>query len=218
MKVTESIMIFVLLLLCQSRSTGQVYQFGAAVGLNLENTRLKYLSPEYVYPYYFDPVLTWSSNLVLSYKGKRRLGLSLEPGYIQKGGNYRQFLFLPDRTVRFKVNYFQMPVLFDWYLSKRFCLSIGPEVGYLINFKTEERGVSNNYTNCLDRRVELAGVLGVQYEIANRLYLALRFSRSLTYYTRIIFFTQTHEKPYTPSSHAFNEYLQFSVRYKWACL
>jgi hypothetical protein len=78
-------------------------------GLDVANAHR--VRPEF-YDRYFYPMITFNVNGYAGYKSAGFWGLSVEPGFIQKGGNRDPSLKSEeDNYVRYQLNYIQVPFL-----------------------------------------------------------------------------------------------------------
>lgn len=92
------------------------------------------------------------------------------------------------------LSYLELPVLLGGRLSERFALEIGPGFGFLMGYKEQEKGTltvtdaEGTVVTSLDseyndtrglRKIEVAGVVGLNYRANNGLDLGLRYWHGL---------------------------------------
>lgn len=133
---------------------------------------------------------SFNINGYLGYNLNPKFGLSIEPGYIQKG------------IYNFKLNYIQVPTLFDYYVTDKFFVNIGPEFAYLLNS-----------SNIFDNRFEISGMIGLNYNFYKNFDLGLSYSRAFTHYMSGGIINNINESP-NDISYFYNNYLQLKVRVK----
>lgn len=133
-----------------------------------DNTRIYY------------PMVSFNANAYLGYKPGNRLGISLEPGFIQKGGIYKSPFNENAEDVRVQLNYTQIPALFDIYISNRLFFTLGPEFAGMVSAKAKSKSGSNSIYKLYDRHSEISGMAGFNYSILEFLDIGLRYSHALT--------------------------------------
>ena len=201
-------MLFGLLLFSGMKLCSQNFKFGFIAGMDIAKSYLKD-KPDIQNLDYF-PMISYNLNGYIGYKSSRLWGLSVEPGFIQKG-----FVFKNEQygNIRSQINYIQLPMLLDIYLTKKICLSAGPEIAYMINAKLKDKvnpGSGNN-TDSYDKRFELSGIIGLNYKITEKIGVNFRYNRGLTYTRELTQFANLVNSNDIPKE--YNQYFQLSVRY-----
>jgi hypothetical protein len=178
----------------------QDFKYGIQSGLVLTNIYSKSKPKNDVFDNWYNPMLSYCINGYVGYKGKSFFGISAEPGFIQKGGivNYNQDT--KDDDERLNYNYIQLPVLADFYLIKRLKISLGSEFSFLTNPDNIEK-------------FEMSGLLGLSFDLNNKLDLGLRYSRGFTS-TSSILLTDEFGNPTDDYYKEYNQYLAVFVRFK----
>jgi hypothetical protein len=205
---TKTINILLGLLLASGLSANaQNLKFGILAGFDVANSHLMNKPKWYDSRVYY-PMISFNLNGYVGYKNSGFWGLSAEPGFIQKGGRQKGI----DENIRFQINYLQLPILLDLYISDKFFISIGPEFSFLINSKAKSTHSSNTIEDIYDKWFELSGLVGVNYQLTDKLDIGMRYNHGLTYTSKItftdIFGNQLAEiKEY-------NQYFQLIVRFK----
>lgn len=108
-----------------------------------------------------------------------KLDVGFEILYFQKGSRKKAKPDIGDYvTYLLRLNYFEVPVLLHWKLSKRFTIDAGPAVGALISSREEdEYGEIANTRPFNKYEVGIMG--GLSVKLANRFYFNFRGANSL---------------------------------------
>ena len=155
----------------------QEFKYGFEAGFDIANSHVTNL-PKGGRLYY--PMISYNFNGYLGFNTNGMIGVSIEPGFIQKGG-----LQKGNPDIRFQNNYIQIPILVDFYVTDRIFISIGPEFSYLMNAKAKLTNISNDITQLYDRRKELSALVGLNYNFYKWLAVGFRYNHGLTYTTKI---------------------------------
>ncbi len=157
----------------------------------------------------YAPMMAFNVNAYLGYRISEKFGISLEPGFIQKGST----VYEPSvGKFQMRENCFQMPVLLECFLFDKLFVSVGPELSYLINGYDVLRGEVYNNTDWYNNRLELSGVIGVNYRISDHVDIGLRYNHGITYTTQITLTDQ--DGNVVGASNEYNQYGQILVRYR----
>jgi hypothetical protein len=186
----------------------QDFKVGALAGFDVTNARMTDLPDGGGFSGFYDPMISFNINGYVGYKSSGFMGLSLEPGFIQKGGREKY----EGDYMRFQLNYLQMPVLADFYLTDKLFISIGPEVGYMINAKAKFKASSNDISEMYDNKFELSGLLGFNYTIIKNFDIGIRYNHGITYTTKISI--NDVNGNFIGSTRVYNQYFQLVVRFK----
>ncbi len=194
-----------LLLFSGMKLYSQDFKFGFIAGMDIAKSYLKDMPDIQNADYY--PMISYNLNGYIGYKSSRIWGLSVEPGFIKKG-----FIFKNEYgNIRSQINYIQLPILMDIYLTKKVCLSLGPEIAYMINAKLKDTEHSGSNTDSYHKRFELSGNIGLNYEITEKIGVNFRYNRGLTYTRELTQFANLVNSNDIPKE--YNQYFQLSVRY-----
>lgn len=203
--------IFMMQLFC---AQGQSFQYGVIGGLDMADIGMVNFPSEIDATKMYNPIVAYNFNGYLEYKSKSFWGIAIEPGFAQKGGTqifcYYNFdtNYTNNYNVTIRLNYFQVPVLCNVYLTDKFYFSLGAEFAYLINSTTKETDVANtiqsehsnidyrfnylpydhtqngsyykNNTNNFEKHNDFSGLLGVNYKITKYADVGLRYSYSFS--------------------------------------
>jgi hypothetical protein len=196
----------------------QKLKYGLIAGFDVANdqvtNKLKFDDSRVYYP-----LLSYNFNLYLGYKSSGFLGFSIEPGYIKKGG-VRKDVFehsfssgtLFQGDINYHLNYIQVPILVDFYILPKLFISIGPELSYMINAKGIYNDSPKDISDMYDRKFELSGIIGVNYNIIKNLDIGLRYNHGLSYITKIRWTDENGN--YLMQSTEYTQYFQMILRFK----
>ena len=223
MKKTTLITFLILVLFARTNAqeTNKIYGFQA--GINLVNIQIKdkyeiYGTDEDLISY--NPVLSFNVNAYIEFQREGIWHLSLEPGFIRKGAIENRFGNTED--YRLILNYIQIPILANFKIHKRTSLSIGPEIGYLINARIKEKGISNpsedishSYTDYQRFWLELTGLIGLNYEIFDNTEIGIRYNHGILHNNRSVWYSHPiGGQPTGTIVKENNQYIQILFRYK----
>jgi hypothetical protein len=181
---------------------------GFQAGLNSSNIKLSGQGDTYKDISIYKPMATWNINAFIEFKGSGIVGLSFEPGYMQKGAIEEG----TDSRVRFQSNYFQTPVLINLHFSESFVLSVGPEVAYLANVNIKSAGIKTKLDKEAYQNTELSALIGLGLYLSEHVMLGIRYNHDLTYFSQLDF-TDSLGRP-VGTYKGYNTYIQFLLRYK----
>jgi len=208
MKTKTFIILSGLLLFASYRLYSQDFKFGFLVGMDITKSYLKDL-PDNSEASEFYPMISYNLNGYIGYKTAGIFGISVEPGFIQKGYIQKN----EGSNLRFQLNYLQMPVFAEIHITDKLFLSAGPEIACLLNVKINTTSDKGKITDEYDaRKFEISGIAGLNYEITDKLGTGLRYSRGLSY-TRELNYTDANGH-LIANPKEFNQYIQLIVRYK----
>lgn len=182
----------------------QSLKYGVSTGLILSNS----YTPDAIDSemLFGTPMISGNVNFLIAYQSKGKWGISLEPGFIQKGWRYKNPFNYQDFN-RVKLNYFQLPVLVEYRLRNNIYLSGGPELAYLANAKLRVEDFSVDMNGIYNRKFELSGILGIHYKIFEKIDVGLRMNIGLTNIST--YWTLGNQGPFND----FNLYSQVVFRY-----
>jgi opacity protein-like surface antigen len=75
-----------------------------------------------------------------------------------------------------RLNYLNVPVLFNYQIDKKTSLILGPEFGYLLSARVLFDGVGVNSTNRYPSRFDAAACIGLQYCIVKNASVDIRYN------------------------------------------
>jgi hypothetical protein len=197
-------LLFILIILSGLKLHAQGFKYGLEAGFDVANSHVTGLLSSGRMYY---PMISYNINGYLGYKINGLIGVSIEPGFIQKGG-----LEKGNPDFRVQNNYIQIPLLIDYFINDKFYLSLGPEFAYLINAKAKSTNKTNDITKYYDRRNELSGLIGINYNIYKGFDIGLRYNHGLTYYSKVDLVNENGDK--VGEVKEYNQYFQLILRIK----
>ena len=137
-------------------------------------------------------------NFLMEYQSARKFGFSVEPGFIRK----TELVAYKTTT---ELNYLQLPILLDYYLSEKMVASVGPNFDYRIkSFK--------NYPYA-PNRLDFGGIIAFRYSVGNHINLGIRYGQSLIPFDTLEL-TDNDGNLLNQKLKLFNQYFQVNVAYK----
>lgn len=200
-----------------SDMNAQKIQFGLQTGFDISRIQVldkkDYSDNEKVYHSF----KSLNINGYLSYKTKSFLGVSIEPGYIKKGGIRKDYVFrsssiiFAPQDVSYYSNIIQLPVFLDFFVTDRFYISIGPELDLILNSHIKSDMLSFNVTESVDK-YELSGGIRLTYNIIKHLDVGVLYNHSITSFSDMLWIDDF----YNPIdwSKEYNQYVQLLLRFK----
>jgi len=108
-----------------------------------------------------------------------RSSFQMEMEYIQKGARRNADSANPaGHTYLLRLHYLEIPVLYQFSISKRFMVEAGPAADVLLGYSEEQDGIADPPTEPF-RTVTLSGIVGVTANITSHLKANFRFNYSL---------------------------------------
>lgn len=118
------------------------------------------------------------AGLFVNYQLSMRTALQFEMEYIQKGSSHSPNVEKGDYSqYKMRVNYLQLPVLFQYKLAQNFSVETGPAFGLLLS-NYEERDQWEIESNPF-RKFALSWIVGVNYKISENWNANFRYDYSL---------------------------------------
>lgn len=179
MKTKPTLLLFLLCCLPFLQLHSQTHQIGFLIGAGVTNPRLSNYS-EQTGAFTYSSLLCYSLNASFNFKSKKHFGLTLEPGYIQKGGILRNDPDNKNDDFSHHIRYAQIPILANWYFGKNFFISAGPEFGLLLNAIEKNGSTSHDYTLYYNNHFEISALVGINFSITKFMDIGLRYGHGLT--------------------------------------
>jgi hypothetical protein len=208
--------IFLLISIPYLMINGQKIKYGLTIGFDVANShvtnRLKGDDSRVFYP-----MLAYNINGFIGYKSQSFWGLSIEPGFIQKGGFRKNVIsyssgVMYQGDISYRLNYIQFPILANLFINNKLYFSIGPELSYMLSAKAKFDSFSTDITSSYDNKFELSGTIGVNYSIWKNIDIGIRYNHGLTYVSKIQW-TDLYWN-YIGESKVYNQYFQFIMGIK----
>ena len=188
------------------------FKIGVSAGFDMTNTDQTYVGTIGNAQIGYYPIPSYNINAYLGYKPEGRLGFSIEPGLIRKGAARRDDVNYGGQDSQYKLNYIQAPVLADIYLTKRLFISVGPEFGLLAKALVYTDGGSYDVDLLYDNRLEISGILGINYSLFKFLDLGFKYNHGIIHTTSITYTGDSGDE--IGETRDYNQYWQFMVRFK----
>ena len=236
MSFKKLVSIFVLAIIACTTTNAQSIEYGFELGLGESAIHMSDVPQGILYTRMYNPIPIYSINGLVSYKSNSFWGLSVEPGIIQKGGvqlydSRNSKLQLIRNNVFVVEHYIQLPILYNIYWGKRVYFSVGPEVAYRLSESASTTNTVNSTDYSIsaykalghlaiadyilpdvDRRLEISGVLGVNFCVNRKFDLGLRYSYG---FHNLVDVTWVDEMGFMLGhSSTHNQYLQFLMKFK----
>jgi Outer membrane protein beta-barrel domain len=148
----------------------------------------------------FNPVYKYVPSFQVGLFGKfqinNAIGLAVEPGFIQKGARNS------NSNYNVRLGYIDMPVILFYVPIKNLNIEIGPEFGYRIYWKVDGNSKDLPYT-----KKDLSAIIGLSYDLNNRINFGSRYSYSLTNWDTSIVTNSIQTNLVS------NRYFEFFVKY-----
>jgi hypothetical protein len=186
----------------------QEFNFGASAGVDVSNIRVSNTCTYYLVQY--DPTLAFNLNGFAAYRSASFWGITAEPGFIRKGAISSVAFAAEGDESHLRLNYIQLPLLADFYLTKKLYLSVGPEFAYMVSAKAKDDDDKVDFYSHYDKKIEISGMAAINYTILPKVDIALRYSHGFTT-TSEISFTDIYGQPCGEAKEK-NQYLQLMVR------
>jgi hypothetical protein len=212
MKTKSYYLIIGLFLFLEICLNAQSFKYGLLAGLDVTKTYMTN-QPDGEDNKLYDPMTSFNVNGYIGYKSAKFWGISLEPGYIQKGGAQRYDTETKDDDIRLQLNYIQIPILADLYLTDKFFISVGPELAYMISAKAKSMEISNDIRDFYTRNFEVSGLIGLNFNVIKNFDIGIRYNHGITYISEIIYLDEMGD-PTETYSKEYNQYIQLVLRFK----
>lgn len=212
----------------------QGLSYGVVIGTDASTMKMNNVPLDIEYTSMYAPLLGFNVNGFVSYKSKSFWGISLEPGFIRKGGvqlfDYmnNHYMEIHYRVIN-EFNSLELPVLFDVYLNRKLYVSAGLEFEYRLSEKAimtdqvtwndQPFFVAKNLGNHVladeilpddNNRVSCSGLVGLNYNIDSRFDLGLRYGLGLKELIHVNWLSSYVE--FLGESSVYNDYLQLVLK------
>ena len=200
------------LLLLISNLKAQEFKYGLVGGLDVTNITFINSSnfDNFTNPYC--PMISYNINGYLGYKSSGFWGISIEPGFIQKGGLIQYVIQDNIFDVRYQLYYLQIPIYLDLYVTKKMFISFGPEVSYMLGYDSKPNVFSFDNLFFYDYDFELSGSIAFNYNFHKNFDIGLKYNHGITRLDKITW--RDAQGNEVGKSTAYNHYLQAFIRFK----
>lgn len=185
MKIFQGILLLILVFNFKIQLKAQNFHFGFQGGMVVANSHLLF-EPELERDINsYDPIISYDINGSFSFRNKGFWGISTEPGYIQKGELQIYNKDDPHDDVRVQLNYFQIPILWQFYFAKIIFVSLGPEIAYLVNVKAKSESNKVDISKYFEKKFEASGIIGAGVNLINHIDIEFRYNHGITYLRKL---------------------------------
>lgn len=217
MKIPNSLLTVIIILIFPSLLTAQRFHIGIQSGLNLSNLHVVKKEDFTDQKRVYYPLLLPNANAYLGYKSESFLGFSFEPGFIQKGGLQKDITIISEGVIyqpqdlRYISNFVQLPILADFYFTDRLSISIGPEFSILLSSKVKgEYSTFNTYDK--HDKLEVSGILGINYSLVKFIDIGFRYNHGINSPSYLMWIDDLGN--IIDFSKQYYQYIQFTLRFK----
>ena len=129
---------------------------------------------------------SYQAGLLMEYKFNPHFAIAPEVVFASQGGKYKvldlnRFGLDFSKTVTFNTNYFNIPVMFKYYVSPEFSIDLGPQVGFNVYSKYSIEDVDE----AIDLKDNTKGVdfgmgLGGTYNLTDNAFVQARYTMGMT--------------------------------------
>lgn len=127
------------------------------------------------------PVFSYGFNIYAGYAINKDWGIAIEPGLIRKGFAKKIEINNNIERIQTHLNYFQIPILAEVFLSENLTLTVGPEMSYSLNAEEvidkQSTDVSNQYNK---NKLDVALQVGFYYTLNKHFDVGLKSGVSAT--------------------------------------
>lgn len=138
-------------------------------------------------------------DLCISYLNKKNLGISISPGYLQKGFKSDRILRTGRREVTdLQFHYIHVPILLEFYLNEWINIGVGPELNFLLFAKENIDNIGDTkIKNYPDQKFSTSGQIEIDFKICKNLSTGLSFTRGISYIHKNTFYDNNDSNPLT---------------------
>ncbi len=191
--------------------SAQEFRIGFEAGPNLSLARITYKPKTVADTEYSKVLLSAHVNGYFACKGKGFMGISVRPGLSVKGSSYKSLS--ADANDRLNLFYLNLPLMADFYLTRKLEFSIGPEPAVLLLTSARMDGHPGVILSDMYETFELSGIAGFCYRINERLSAGLRYSHAFSWSSEMAFYDINGE--FIGHFYEYNHTLMFSLRCAW---
>jgi hypothetical protein len=217
MKRIVTLIVTFLILTSSSVIQAQKFKVGLQTGLDISNIHVANKSDFTDEKRVYSPLALFNVDAYLGFKSNSFWGLSIEPGFIRRGGQRRDIvlqtgdILYAHQDVRYISNFIQLPLLVDFYITDNLFVSIGPEFDLFLSSKEESQDLSFDTSDAHDK-LDFSGGASISYSISKNFDIRLLYNHSITSSS---FVDWTDESgSLVGSSKQYYQYFQLALRFK----
>jgi len=160
----------------QAQAQNSTLKYGLKAGINFSNIASGQVNTDEI------PRVGGLLGVFASFEISENIYFSPELTYSNQGSVRRFDENGSNFTNRTHLNYINVPLLFQYYLNKRFSIDLGPYVGFNINAKAVSRSGGDRFFSSIDGVNTIdAGIAGsINYSITRDYFITARYSRGFT--------------------------------------
>jgi len=165
----------------------------------------------------FSPLTLFNVNAYLGFKSNSFWGLSIEPGFIRKGGQRNDLTLQIDdmlfayQDVKYISNFIQFPLMVDFYITDNFFLSVGPDFDLFLSSKQESQDISFD-TSDNHKKLDISAGASASYSINKNFDIRLLYNHSIASSSYFYWIDNTGNT--VGISKQYYQYFQLSLRFK----
>ncbi len=163
----------VMAILGTTNVNAQDVKFGAKAGINLAHLRGERETSNIRTSVHF--------GLVAEYKFNEQFAIQPELLYSGQGGEEKGTLIGADIKITNKLDYLNLPVMFKYYVTERFSLQAGPQLGILLSSKVKASKGSSSAEEDIEgvKSVDFGFNLGLGFKVNKNLFFDARYNLGL---------------------------------------
>lgn len=211
-KVPKVLLITGLSLLIGCKLQAKQVHFGFSTSLIVSNARIANKIDIYRDYRVFYPLYGFNLEGFAEYKLSNRWRIQSGLGYLKKGGIVRFGVNHYTNIIDMKLDYLQMPLLANYYITDRFFVSMGFELAYLISSENKLPYPGTGLVQFRDNAFEISGLAGVNYWISKKLGVGIRYNHGITKIS-VMQWTDGYG-PVIGQSNVYNQYFQLLFKIK----
>ncbi len=212
MKTCCTFIIAIAFLFVGLKVQAQDFSYGIQTGLVVANARVANKIDIYQDYRIFYPLYALSFNGFVEYKISKPLGLEAGIGFIRNGGVVAFGINHYTSIIDMKLDYIQLPLIANLYLTKNFSLSMGLGFSYLVTKEENLPKAGTGFVQFKDNAFEMSGLIGLNYSISRKFAAGIRYNHGLT---KISVLESTDGYgPVIGKSNVYNQYFQLLLRFK----
>lgn len=217
MKPTIFLIVTFLILTSASVLQAQKFYVGLQTGLDISTKHISNKDDFTEEKKIYSPLTMFNVNAYLGFKSNSFWGLSIEPGFIRKGGQRNDLTLQIDdmlfayQDVKYISNFIQLPLMVDFYITDKLFLSVGPEFDLFLSSKQESQDLSFDTSGEHDK-LDISAGASAGYSITKNFDVRLLYNHSIASSSNFYWFDGTGLM--VGISKQYYQYIQLGLRFK----
>lgn len=205
----------------------QEFNYGLMAGFSFVNLSFRDISKNTSCNVSSRSIGGYQINGFVSFKSDSWWEISLEPGFVMKGGhlalNYRKEPIYFGYMATKNYSNVELPILLNTYINSKFYFSTGFVFDFLAASETDDSMTSNGYVDWtspklpkMEKRFNSSAILGISYVLSDLLDIGAKYQIGLNSLMRVDLLgaiESTYQLPEVYSS-IYSNCLQLSIKYK----